>query len=46
MVGLKVCIEENLVKEKEQNTFYFTGKTQDFHKGCMTTRHIALSHCP
>jgi hypothetical protein len=46
MVGLKMSTEENLVKEKEQNMFYFTRKKQDFHRGCVTTRHIVLSHCP
>ena len=36
MVGFKASTEENLVREKEQNIFYFTRKTQEFHMGYMT----------
>jgi len=46
MVGLKVSTEENLVGEKVQNIAYFTGITEGFHMGCMTTRHAALFLCP
>ena len=44
--GLKASTEENLVRDKEHNMFYFTRKTQEFHIVCMTTRHVALFLCP
>jgi len=43
---LKASTEENLVGDKEQNMLYFTRKTQEFHMGCMTTRHVAPFICP
>ena len=35
MVGFKVSIEENLVRRKKQNMFYFTRKTSEFHMSYM-----------
>jgi hypothetical protein len=46
MAGLKVSTHENLVRETEQNMFYFTRKTYEFHVGCKTTRHTAPFLCP
>jgi hypothetical protein len=31
MVGFKAPTEEKLIREKEQNMFYFTGNTQISH---------------
>jgi hypothetical protein len=40
MAGLKASTEENQGREKEENVFYFTRKTQEFYMGYRTTYHF------
>jgi hypothetical protein len=44
MVGFKVSTEEHLVREKEKNIFYFTRKTQEFHRGYMAFNMSQYGH--
>jgi hypothetical protein len=46
MVGLRTSTEEKLVRDIDENMFYFTRKTPEFSMDCMTTRHVALFLCP
>lgn len=41
MVGFRVSTEENLLRRKEQNVFYFTRKTSEFHKSYMIKTFIS-----
>jgi hypothetical protein len=44
--GMRASTEEELVRDKEENMFYFTRKSPECPMDCMPTRHVELFLCP
>jgi hypothetical protein len=40
MAGMRASTEEELVRDKEENMFYFTRKSPECPVDCMTTRYV------